>query len=71
MLDFLLPFAKKIVESAVNRIPNNAELGKQLIDICLIVIKKAVDLTDTDMDDQLFHTVEKAIRTRHQLEESI
>ena len=64
MLSFLLPFAKKIVADAVNKIPDDAELGEKLVDLCLIILKKAVKLTKTDMDDKLLEQVEKAIQTR-------
>ena len=53
MLSFLLPFASKIVSDAVSKIPEDAELGEKLIDLCLVILKKAVKLTKTDMDDKL------------------
>ena len=64
MLSFLLPFASKIVSDAVKKIPDDAELGEKLIDICLKIIGKAVKLTKTDADDKLFAQVEKAIKSR-------
>ena len=64
MLSLLLPFASKIINSAVDKIPDDAELGEKLIDICLKIIGKAVKLTKTDADDKLFAQVEKAIKAR-------
>ena len=64
MLSFLLPLASKIITDAVNKIPEDAELGEKLIDICLVSIGKAVKLTKTDADDKLFAQVEKAIKSR-------
>ena len=64
MLSILLPIASKIISDAVNKIPENEELGEKLIDICLVILKKAVKLTKTDMDDKLLAQVEKAIKTR-------
>ena len=64
MLSFLLPFASKIVSDAVNKIPDDAELGEKLIDLCLIILGKAVKLTKTDMDDKLLETVKSALATR-------
>ena len=64
MLGFLLPLASKIISDAVARIPENEELGEKLIEVCLIILKKAVTLTKTDMDDQLLAVVEKSIKTR-------
>ena len=64
MLSFLLPFASKIVSDAVSKIPDHAELGEKLIDLCLVILKKAVKLTKTDMDDKLLEQVEKAIQAR-------
>ena len=64
MLSFLLPFAKKIVSDAVDKIPDDAELGEKLIDLCLVILKKAVKLTKTDMDDKLLAQVEKSLQAR-------
>ena len=54
MLSFLLPLASKIISDAVDKIPDDAELGEKLIDICLVIIGKAVKLTKTEADDKLF-----------------
>ena len=64
MLSFLLPLASKIVSDAVNKIPENEELGEKLVEICLAILTKAVKLTKTDMDDQLLEVVSKAIASR-------
>ena len=64
MLSFLLPFASKIISDAVDKIPYNEEMGDKLIGFCLVILKKAVKLTKTDMDDKLLEQVEKAIVTR-------
>ena len=64
MLSFLLPIASKIISDAVNKIPENEELGEKLIDVCLVILKKAVKLTKTDMDDKLLAQVESAIKVR-------
>ena len=64
MFSFLLPFASKIITDAVNKIPDDSELGEKLIDVCLVIIGKAVRLTKTDADDKLFAQVEKAIKAR-------
>ena len=64
MFSFLLPIATKIISDAVNKIPENEELGEKLIEICLVILGKAVKLTKTDMDDKLLAQVEKAIKTR-------
>tara|TARA_Y100000768_G_C23840295_1_gene615822 strand:+ start:70 stop:267 length:198 start_codon:yes stop_codon:yes gene_type:complete len=64
MLSFLLPIASKIVADAVNKIPDNEELGEKLIEVCLVILKKAVKLTKTDMDDKLLEQVEKSIVVR-------
>ena len=64
MLSFLLPFASKIITDAVDKIPDNEELGEKLIGVCLVILKKAVKLTKTDMDDKLLEQVEKAIVSR-------
>ena len=64
MLSFLLPFAAKVISDAVNKIPENEELGEKLIEICIVILKKAVKLTKTDMDDKLLEQVEAAIKAR-------
>jgi hypothetical protein len=64
MFSFLLPLASKVISDAVAKLPDDEELGEKLIDICLVILGKAVKLTKTDMDDQLLEAVSKAIRTR-------
>ena len=64
MLGFLLPLASKVITDAVNKIPENEELGEKMVEICLVILGKAVKLTKTDMDDQLLEVVTKAIRAR-------
>tara|TARA_Y100000356_G_scaffold24521_1_gene17272 strand:+ start:298 stop:498 length:201 start_codon:yes stop_codon:yes gene_type:complete len=66
MLGFLLPLASKIITDAVAKIPENEELGEKLIDICLVILGKAVKLTKTDMDDKLLETVTAAIKAREE-----
>ena len=69
MLTFLLPLASKIISDAVAKIPENEELGEKLIEICLVILAKAVKLTKTDMDDQLLEVVSKAIKNREEAAE--
>ena len=64
MLTFLLPLAAKIVKDAVANIPENEELGEKMVEICLVILAKAVKLTKTDMDDQLLEVVTKSINAR-------
>jgi len=66
MLSILLPLASKIISDAVNKIPENEELGEKLIEVCLVILGKAVKLTKTDMDDQLLDVVTKAIKAREE-----
>ena len=64
MFAILLPLASKIISDAVAKIPENEELGEKLIEICIVILDKAVKLTKTDMDDKLLETVKEAIKTR-------
>ena len=64
MFSFLLPLATKIISDAVAKIPDNEELGEKLIDICLVILGKAVKLTKTYMDDKLLETVKAAIAAK-------
>jgi|TARA_B100001109_G_scaffold223296_1_gene195624 hypothetical protein len=64
MLSILLPLASKIISDAVNKIPENEELGEKLIEVCLVILGKAVKLTKTDMDDKLLEQVSAAIKAR-------
>ena len=64
MLAFLLPLASKIVDAALAKLPNDEELGEKLVEICLHILRKAVSLTKTDVDDQLLAVVEKALLAR-------
>ena len=64
MLAFLLPLASKIISDAVSKIPENEELGEKLVEICIVILEKAVKLTKTDMDDKLLASVREAIVAR-------
>ena len=64
MFAFLLPLASKVISDAVSKVPDNEELGEKLIEICLVILEKAVKLTKTDMDDKLLLVVSQAIRAR-------
>ena len=64
MLAFLLPLASKIITDAVAKSPENEELGEKLVEMCLVILGKAVKLTKTEMDDQLLEVVSKAIKAR-------
>ena len=64
MLSFLLPLAAKIVHQAVEKLPDNEQLGEKLIGICLEILEKAVKLTSTKVDDQLLATVKGALENR-------
>ena len=66
MLSFLLQFASKIVGDAVKKIPDDAELGEKLVEICIVVLEKAVKLTKTTADDKLLESVKAALVTRDQ-----
>jgi len=66
MFAFLLPIASKVITDAVAKIPENEELGEKLIEICLVILTKAVKLTKTDMDDKLLEVVAEAIKTREE-----
>ena len=64
MTAFLLPLASKVIDAAIAKIPDDAELGERLIDICLHILGKAVKLTKTTADDELFAKVAEAIQAR-------
>ena len=63
-MSFLLPIAAKIIDSALARLPGDAELGDLLIDTALHILKKAVAMTSTEVDDELYAVVEKALAKR-------
>ena len=64
MFSFLLPIAAKIVDAALAKLPEDAELGQLLIDTALHILKKAVALSSTTVDDELYAVVEKALAKR-------
>ena len=64
MFSFLLPFASKIIGDAVAKIPDDAELGDKLIDLCLVILGKAVKMTKTSADDKLLETVKETLQSR-------
>lgn len=64
MLSLLLPLAYKVVDAAVAKIPDDAELGEKLIELCLMIVGKAVTLTKTTADDELYEKVREALQSR-------
>lgn len=64
MTEILLSIAKRIINDAVSKLPDNAELGEKLVDIVLTILRKAVKLTKTTVDDELLHRVEEALKGR-------
>tara|TARA_B000000441_G_C21729079_1_gene344833 strand:+ start:761 stop:955 length:195 start_codon:yes stop_codon:yes gene_type:complete len=59
MVKFLLPFAIKVIDAAVDKIPDNLDdIIKKLI---ISLAKKAVSRTDNTVDDQLVAALEKAL----------
>ena len=64
MVSFLLPIAYKVVDAAVAKIPDDAELGEKLIELCLLIIGKVVKMTKTTADDRLYEKVKAALQTR-------
>ena len=66
MLSILLPLASKIIKDAVNRIPENEDLGEKLVEICLVILSKSVKLTKTTMDDDLLKVVTEALQKREE-----
>lgn len=64
LASWLLPIAQKIIVDAVAKIPDNEELGEKLIEICIVILEKAVTLTKTDMDDRLLAKVKAAVVAR-------
>ena len=62
MLSFLLPLASKIISDAVDKIPEDAELGEKLIDICLVIIGKAVKLTRLKQTTSCLNKSRKQLR---------
>ena len=63
-MSFLLPLAVKVIDSALAKLPEDAEIGSLLIDACLHILKKAVAMTSTKVDDELYSVVEKALANR-------
>ena len=66
MLSILLPLASKIIKDAVNRIPENEDLGEKLVEICLVILSKAVKLTKTTTDDDLLKVGTEALQKREE-----
>lgn len=64
MIHFIISILSYFVNWALQQIPPDADLGDTLIELCLSIIAKAVTLTETDADDELYEKVATAIRTR-------
>jgi len=63
-MSFLLPIAARIIDSALKKLPEDAELGELLVETCLHILKKAVAMTSTKVDDEMLAIVEKALDNR-------
>jgi hypothetical protein len=63
-MSFLLPLAARIIDSALSKLPEDAQLGELLINTALHILKKAVAMTSTKVDDELYAVVEKALANR-------
>jgi len=61
MANFLLPLAIKVINAAVDAIPDNLDalIKRFIIDL----LKKAVSRTDNKVDDRLVAELEKALFT--------
>lgn len=64
MTSFLLPLAAKVIDRALDKLPSDAELGELLLNTALHILKKAVSMTSTKVDDELYAVVEKALNNR-------
>jgi len=64
MTSFLLPLAARVIDRALDKLPGDAELGELLINTALHILKKAVSMTSTKVDDDLYAVVEKALSER-------
>ena len=42
MTAFLLPLASKVIKDSLAKIPENEELGEKMVDICIVILGKAV-----------------------------
>ena len=64
MTSFLLPLAAKVIDRALDKLPSDADLGELLLNTALHILKKAVTMTSTKVDDELYAVVEKALNNR-------
>ena len=64
MTKFLLPVASRVIDRALDKLPSDAELGELLVNVALHILKKAVSMTSTKVDDGLYQAVEKALKNR-------
>ena len=64
MTKFLLPVASRVIDRALAKLPSDAELGELLVNVALHILKKAVSMTSTKVDDGLYEAVEKALKNR-------
>jgi len=61
----LLPLAVKVIEDVVKKLPDSEEIGEKIIEVCLVILAKAVKTTKTNVDDQLFEQVAKALAAKN------
>ena len=62
MVKLLLPFAIKIIDSAVDKIPEDLE--DKLKEFVIGLLKKAASKSGNKVDDQLVEALEKALLSK-------
>lgn len=62
MLHLLLPIISYVVQALLEKLPDEDKLGDLLVDLCLMILEKAVASTQSDMDDQLLEQVKAALQ---------
>lgn len=62
MLHLLLPIISYVIQILLEKMPDEDKLGDLLVDLCLMILEKAVASTQSDMDDQLLDQVKAAMK---------
>tara|TARA_R100000388_G_C7200116_1_gene138061 strand:+ start:182 stop:376 length:195 start_codon:yes stop_codon:yes gene_type:complete len=62
MLHLLLPIISYVIQILLEKLPDEDKMGDLLVDLCLMILEKAVASTQSDMDDQLLDQVKAAMK---------
>lgn len=62
MIYVLVSLLSWLMQCVISYLPPDADMGEQVVNLILLLVGKAVTMTTTDVDDELFAQVATALR---------